>query len=38
MRKAIWSTVTLGMVCWRARVALGLLILGGVLDLLRHGR
>jgi len=31
----VWSLVTLQMVCWRARVALGLLIVGGVLDVLR---
>ncbi len=32
----LWPIVSLQMVCWRARVALALLILGGMLDLLRH--
>ena len=32
----MWAVVTLRMVCWRAKVALALLIIGGVLDVLRH--
>ena len=32
----MWTVVTLQMVCWRAKVALALLAIGGVLDVLRH--
>ena len=32
----LWTVVTLQMVCWRARIILGLLFLGGVVDVLRH--
>ena len=35
---AVWRVVTLQPICWRARVIIGLMVLGCLLDLAIHVR